>query len=112
MPEGSGLAGTVEEVAPNPSDPPETLTWTVKAEGAGALVIQRTYLPIYRIEVDEEEVTPWVANMHRIAVPVGAGEHLVRLAPTRLTFRLSTGMALVVAVGLVFFLRPRRATMP
>lgn len=111
-PDGSGMAGTVEEVVPSSSEAPETRIWKVKAEGSGALLIQRTYLPIYRVEVDGEEVTPWLANMHRIAVPIEAGEHLVRLSPRRLTFRLSVAAALLTAVGLVLYVRPRRVTQP
>ncbi|MCP4202104.1 MAG: hypothetical protein GY769_09230 [bacterium] len=97
---GSGMTGTVEEVT---SRNPEARAWRVEAEGFGALVIQRTYLPTYRVEVDGEEITPWVANMHRIAVPVEAGDHVVRLWPSRLAFRLSVAVALLTAVGLVLY---------
>lgn len=109
-PAGSGLPGTVEEVASSHSETPETRIWKVSAEGSGALVIQKTYLPIYRVEVDGEEVTPWVANMHRLAVPVEAGKHVVRLSPSRLTFRLSVAVALLTAIGLVLYVvvPPRR----
>ncbi len=115
-PAGSGMAGTVQEVASGHSETPETRIWNVSADGPGALLIQKTYLPIYRVEVDGEEVKPWVANMHRIAVPVEAGDHVVRLSPSRLTFRLSVAVALLTAVGLVLYVskvpgrRPDAAT--
>lgn len=100
-PVGSGLAGSVEKISGGTA--PETELWRVRAEGAGALLIQKTYLPLYRVEVDGEEVTPWVANMHRIAVPVEAGEHVVRLSASRGGFRLSVAVALLTAIGIVIY---------
>jgi uncharacterized membrane protein YfhO len=47
------------------------------------LVVQRSYLPIYTAEVDGAEVEIEVANMHRMAVEVPAGEHEILLAVNR-----------------------------
>jgi hypothetical protein len=41
--------------------------------------------------------------MHRIAVPVDAGVHVVRLLPSRLTFRIAIAVALLTAIGLVLY---------
>jgi hypothetical protein len=100
---GSGAKGSVETITMENSETPEASSWRVKAEGSGVLLIQKTYLPIYRVEVDGAAVTPWLANMHRIAVPIEAGEHVVRLWPDRTPFRLSAAVALLTALGLVLY---------
>lgn len=106
---GSGAAGSVEAIA---SDGPESSSWSVSAEGSGALLIQRTYLPIYRVEVDGRRVKPWLANMHRIAVPLEAGEHIVRIRPDRRPLRLAAAVALLTGLALVLYVAAARKRMP
>ncbi|MFQ5526034.1 MAG: hypothetical protein ACE5GX_07195 [Thermoanaerobaculia bacterium] len=109
---GSELAGAA--IREMPAAGPESWSWTVAAEGAGVLLIQRSHLPIYRLEVDGVEVEPLVGNLHRLAVPLEAGRHVVRLRVDRRPFRVSLVVAVLTALALVLYVvRPavqRRTT--
>jgi hypothetical protein len=51
----------------------------VEAPGGGYLVVQRSFLPLYRATVDGAAVRPVAANLHRLAIPVPAGGRRVVL---------------------------------
>ncbi len=74
-----GAAGEVTIL----SSESESLRVRTSAPGPSMLVVQRSYLPIYTAEVDGAEVEIEVANMHRMAVEVPAGEHEILLAVNR-----------------------------
>ena len=100
---GSGRNGSVEPLGPEAGDGVESWRWRVRAEGRGALVLQKTYLPLYRLEVDGQPRTPLVANMHRMAVVIEPGDHTVRLWVDRRPFHRALGVALLTLIGLVFY---------
>ncbi|MEM9290222.1 MAG: hypothetical protein AAGD01_00910 [Acidobacteriota bacterium] len=50
------------------------------AEQPGALVWQRSHLPLYRATVNGEEAPVEIANLHRMAVRLPAGHHRVEIA--------------------------------
>ena len=79
----------------------EHLEADVRSAAGGLFVVQRAFLGIYRATVDGEpaELTP--ANLHRIGIEVPAGEHRVRIWIDRWPFRLSAGLALLAAAGLL-----------
>lgn len=109
---GSGMAGSVVAIASEYARRPEEMAWKVESPGSGALLVQKTYLPIYRVEVDGEEITPWVANMHRLAVPLEAGKHVVRVWPDRRAFRAGLSVALLTALGLLLYVSGLLARKP
>lgn len=87
----------------------EALEATVRAHADSVLVTRRAFLPIYRATVDGEEVELRVANAHRLAVEVPAGEHLVHLWVDRRPFGVSLAIAGATALTLLLFLwRGRR----
>jgi hypothetical protein len=82
---------------------PESLEVQVEAEVSGALVVQRSWLPIYRAEVDGRTASLSVANMHRLAVELPPGTHEVRIWIDRRPFHISSVaavLALAVLVGM------------
>ena len=95
----SGAGGTVEVLA----EGPESLHLRVRAESAGALVVQRAFLPLYRATVDGRPAPLVAADLHRMAVELEAGTHEVRIRADRRPFYSSLPLALVggllLAVG-------------
>jgi len=85
----------------------ESLRVRTEAVGPSMLVVQRSYLPIYSAEVDGIEVEIEVANMHRMAVAVPAGEHEVLLAVDRRS--LSPAFAVSLLGLLLLALKVRRS---
>ncbi|MEJ2085428.1 MAG: hypothetical protein P8Y44_07085 [Acidobacteriota bacterium] len=82
----------------------EAIDVEVEAPAAGVLVVQRSFLPIYRARVDEEEVPIVVANMHRLGVELEPGQHTVEIwidrRPTRLAVLASLlGLASLGSLG-------------
>ncbi len=108
-PASSPARGEVEVIERDP----ESLSVRVRASGAGALVWQRAFQPIYRATVDGRPATPVAADLHRLAVELPAGEHLVRIAvdrrPRWLWWPLTVIGGLLVLWGAA---RHRRATGP
>ncbi len=113
--QGSGKGGSIVSETVGEQGP-ESWGWTVDADGAGALLIQRAHLPIYRIDVDGVEVKPLVANLHRMAVPLDRGRHVVRLWVDRRPLHLAASVAVLTAIaGLLYVAgipRGRRRTEP
>jgi hypothetical protein len=70
-----GVAGEVERLEIGP----EEIVVRARADGPGAVVFQRSYLPIYEATIDGDPAPIEVANMHRMAVEVPAGDHEIRL---------------------------------
>ena len=79
----------------------ERLRVSVEGEGPGALVVQRAWLPIWRASVDGEAAPVVVANMHRMAVELEAGSHVVELRVERSSLRWSLVASALALVGLV-----------
>ena len=106
-PETTGAGGEVEVLA---SDA-ESLAVRVSATGSGALVVQRTFLPLYRATVDGRPAPLVAADLHRLAVDLPAGDHEVRIAVDRRPFRRSLWLALAGLLALVggslWWRRPR-----
>ena len=105
-----GAGGRVLEVLADGED----LTVRLAAEEAGALVVQRNHLPIYRATVDGEEVPVREANVYRIGIEVPAGEHEVRLFVDRAPFRRAllgslAGLLLIGGLSLPHGAARRRA---
>lgn len=95
----AGAGGTVELLESGA----ERLRFRVDAADAGALVVQRSFLPIYRAAVDGAPAAIEVADLHRMAIRVPAGTHEVVLAVDRRPLLLSSVLgvgALIAAVGL------------
>ena len=92
-----GVATMIEESA-------ERLEIDVDAQGAGALVIQRAHLPLYRARVDGESVPIHVANVHRMAVRLPAGKHRVEVWVDRNPFRVGAAVSLLTGVGLILWI--------
>jgi hypothetical protein len=86
----SGAGGTVEVLA----ESAEALHLAVRAESPGALVVQRSFLPLYRATVDGRPAPLVAADLHRLAVELEAGSHEVRIWADRRPFHLSLVLAL------------------
>ena len=83
----------------------ESLTARVHAAGPGALVWQRSHQGLYRAEVNGQEAEIDIANLHRMAVQLPAGEHTVRIWADRRPFRRSWVLSLLGLGILVPLLR-------
>jgi hypothetical protein len=81
----------------------DSLEIEVSAPNEGALVVQRTHLPIYRATIDGEPTALYAANLYRMAVKVPAGDHVVRIAVDRGPFHAALALA-VVAAAVLFWL--------
>jgi hypothetical protein len=80
---------------------PESLRAEVTAQGPGVLVIQRAFLPLYRVTLDGSEVPIKIADLHRIAIEIPAGRHALRLRTVRRPLRMSFGASLLGLCGLL-----------
>jgi len=97
-------AGSLEVVASGP----ESWSGRVRSSGGGAVVLQRTNLPIYRARVSGEIVEILDADFHRLAIPVPAGEHEVTLEVDRRPWRFAWIVALLAALELALVVRRMR----
>jgi hypothetical protein len=88
----------------------ETLDLHTDALEDAVLLIQRTYLPIYKASVDGQPAEISVANFHRIGIHVPAGQHEVRLWVDRRPFRLACWASLVALLGLALLVWRDRHT--
>ncbi|MCB1034233.1 MAG: hypothetical protein KDD47_10410 [Acidobacteria bacterium] len=100
-----GPGGTVEVLSVGS----DGLEVEVRAEGPGAVVWQRSHLPLYRAHLDGEEAAVEVANLHRIAVRVPAGTHRLRIWIDRRPFLQAWALSLVGLLGLVLLVRRNTA---
>ena len=96
-PSTAGAGGSVELL----SRGPESLRVAVRAESAGALVVQRAFLPLYRAAVDGQPAPLVAADLHRMAVELEAGDHEVRIWADRRPFYLSLPLAALGGLLLV-----------
>ncbi len=96
-PELAGEGGRVEVLRSGA----EELEVEVDAASAGALVVQRTYLPIWRAEVDGRSAPIRIANLHRMAVELGPGRHRVTIRTDRRPLAASTAAAALGVAGLL-----------
>ncbi len=97
--EGPELAGEGGRVGVLRSEP-EELEIEVEAASAGALVVQRTFLPIWRAEVDGRAAPIRIANLHRMAVELGPGRHRVTIRTDRRPLAASSAAAALGIAGL------------
>jgi hypothetical protein len=86
----SAPGGRVELLA----EDPESLHVRVHADSAGALVVQRSFLPLYRATVDDRPAPLVAADLHRMAVELEPGTHEVRIRVDRRPFTWSLPLAL------------------
>jgi hypothetical protein len=89
-----GTARLVEETA-------ESMTVEVSAPNPGALVVQRTHLPIYRAALDGEPVGLYAVNLHRMAVKVPPGQHRVTIRVERGPLRWGWALSALSLLALV-----------
>jgi hypothetical protein len=87
----------------------ERMVWDVEAQGAGALLVQRSHLPLYRATVDGKPTPIYAANLHRMAIPLETGAHSVELRVDRSRFYLGIGLALVALAILLVVSRGKLA---
>jgi hypothetical protein len=80
---------------------PEALEVRVRTDRPGAVVWQRAWLPLYRATVDGRDTPVEVANLHRMAVRVPAGESVVRIATDRRPLMTGAGLSVLGLVGLL-----------
>ncbi|MBZ0089360.1 MAG: hypothetical protein K8H90_03165, partial [Thermoanaerobaculia bacterium] len=73
----------------------------VESGAPSALVVQRTYQPVYRASVDDEMVPVLVADLHRTAVRVPAGARRVRLWIDRSPLRWAYGVASLAGLAVL-----------
>jgi hypothetical protein len=102
-----GSPGEVEVV----SFTPHRIEADTRSPDDGTLVVQRVYLPIYRATVDGEPAPVTVANLHRLAVEVPAGEHRVEIWVDERPFLRSlwgSGAGLAGLLALPWLARGRR----
>jgi hypothetical protein len=97
----SGAGGTVEVL----SETAESLHLEVQAVSAGALVVQRAFLPLYRATVNGRPAKLVAADLHRMAIELEAGTHEVRIRADRrpvyssLPLALAGGLLLTVGAA-------------
>ena len=72
------------------------------APAAGALVVQRAFLPLYRARVDGQEASLVAANVHRLGLELSEGEHTVDIWIDRRPFRISSTIAVLGLVLLAW----------
>lgn len=93
-------------------DDPEAVSLAVQANGEGYLVLNDTFYPGWRAQVDGEPATLYRANALVRAVRVGAGDHTVELIYDPLSVKLgaliSASTLLVLAVALAWDIKNAR----
>ncbi len=104
-PEVRGKPGRLEVL----SDGVEELEVIASSDSGGVLITQRAYLDLYRATIDGRQVPTTVANLHRLAVELPAGEHRVRLWVDRRPTRVAWSAALLGIAGLIGMARRKRA---
>ncbi len=94
-----GAPGTARELSRRGA----ALEIEVEAPDPAVLVVQRTHLPIYKVEVDGEPASFFAANLHRLGIKVPAGRHRVTIDIDRRPFHLSLLASAVGLVALILF---------
>lgn len=100
-----GGSGSVEVVHSSA----EEIVIDVEALSPGAVVVQRSYLPIWTATLDGEPAEIVVANMHRMAVEVPAGSHRLELSVERGTLAPSFAVSALALLLLALQVRRWRA---
>lgn len=87
------------------SSTPEALELEVRAPTAGALVIQRAFLPLYRATADGRRLPIVAANIHRLGIELPAGRHRVRVWADRRPLGIAVALAVVGVLSLPLLAR-------
>jgi hypothetical protein len=98
---GSGGRGTVVTRVSEA----ERMVWEVESSGDGALLVQRSHLPLYRATIDGQPAPIYVANLSRMAILLEPGTHTVELWVDRGRFRLGLVLSAAAVVMLVLLTR-------
>ncbi len=83
-------------------DEPQRIAVEVSAPVDGVLVLQRSWQPIDRATVDGAPAALLAANLHRIGVPVPAGDHRVEVGVDRRPFFAALVLAFAGVTALSF----------
>jgi hypothetical protein len=93
--------GTAEILA----ESTDSLEVLVDSAGGGVLTTRRAFLATYLATIDGHPVSPQVANIHRLAVEVPAGQHQVRFWVDRRFFQGGVLFAILGLLGLLWTTR-------
>ncbi len=94
----AGPPGTVELL----QEDDEALRLEVDSPAGGALVVQRTFLPIYRATIDGRPARLAAANLHRLGLLVEPGRHEVRIWVDRRPLALGAALTLLGCLALAW----------
>lgn len=86
------------------SESAEAMELSVEAPDPGVLLVQRAYLPLYRAEIDGVPAHPVAGNVHRLALPLEAGHHRVRIWIDRRPLWISGAAALAALMALAVWM--------
>ncbi|MEW6363064.1 MAG: YfhO family protein [Acidobacteriota bacterium] len=100
----SGPLGTVESESGTRDD----REFVVRLSGAGLVVVNESYYPGWKATVDGASVPVHRANGLVMAVPVGVGEHRLRLRFQPRSLQVGLAMVLLGVVVACWICRPRR----
>ncbi len=87
---------------------PEQIELAASSSGGGFVVLRRAWLPTWRVEVDGAPAKVRIADLTRLAVEVGPGEHRVRFWIDRRPLRAALAVSLAALVALVAAAARRR----
>jgi len=111
----AGAGGDVRFASPGRArilaETAESVDLDVEAPDGGFLVLRRSFLEIYRAEIDGEPARPVPVDVHRLGLEVPAGARRVRVWADRGPTRTAGAVAALGALGLLLGLvrRPRGA---
>jgi hypothetical protein len=90
------------------SETPQTAEIEVTLPGDGYLVLLDTYYPGWQATLDGQPISIYRANYLGRAVPVPAGEHVIRFEYRPLSFRLGVWLALLTLMVMILLIVRQR----
>jgi hypothetical protein len=90
------------------SETPQTAEIEVTLPGDGYLVLLDTYYPGWQATLDGQPISIYRANYLGRAVPVPAGEHVIRFEYRPLSFRLGVWLALLILIVMILLIVRQR----